>query len=108
MKETKFIKSVTPGGEFFIEVDSIDGFDEIVPTSSKDNSESNFDKAMQMLNKNTKFVIDNLKELGLDEIEVSCGLKMGVEGGNSFWGLAKVTSEANISVKVVWKAKEGK
>ncbi|TSA28753.1 hypothetical protein D4R71_00110 [bacterium] len=105
MKTTKFIKSETLGDEIFIEVDDDGSLETVELVSTKDSNKFTFEKATKQLKENAKFVIETLQNLGLDEIDISCGLKMGVEGGNSFWGLAKVSSEANITIHVKWKAK---
>ena len=102
---SQYIVVETPGGKIVAEVDakadsggiSLVGIREKLPS---------FEDAAASLKKNAKYLLDLMTELGPDEVEIECGLKAGVEGGNSFWGLAKVSGEASYTVKLKWKAEE--
>lgn len=54
-----------------------------------------------------KFILDQLSALEPSEVEVSFGIKVSAEGGNSFWGLAKTSGEASYTVTLKW-SKEAK
>jgi hypothetical protein len=43
-----------------------------------------------------------------DKVEVTFGLKAGIEGGIAFFGVAKATAEANYTVKMAWSTAEEK
>lgn len=95
----------TPGGQILAEVsESADsqgielmGISDKLPT---------FEEASGALRQNAKHILDRLlelQELIPDEVTISCGIKVGIEAGNAFWGLAKASSEASYDVVLTWK-----
>jgi hypothetical protein len=48
--------------------------------------------------------LENLEALGPEETKVSFDIKVGVEGGTPFFGLAKASGEASYTVTLKWKS----
>jgi len=65
-----------------------------------------FEDVVNEMKNGASMVFDTLASLGVEEIELSYGLSLGVKGGISFWVLSEINSSANISIKMKWKAKE--
>lgn len=101
----QFVKTNTPGGEIYVEVENVD--EEFTLVASKVDRSIPFEEASSAIKENARHLKEELTELTPDEVEISCGLKFGAEGGNSVWGLAKVTGEASYTVTMKWKANKG-
>ena len=67
-----------------------------------------FSSALDTLLKHGKLVLEKSKELSPNEVELEFGIKGGIEAGIPVWGLAKASSEGNITVKMHWKDKTSK
>ncbi len=69
--------------------------------------QTRFEDAMEVVRRNAQTIIGKVKE-GLtdppDEVEVTFGLKATGELGN--FAVAKVSAEANYTVKMTWKQEE--
>jgi hypothetical protein len=44
-----------------------------------------------------------LEVVAPDEVEMAFGITVGAEAGTPFFGLAKASSEASYTVKIIWK-----
>ncbi|MBO0719813.1 MAG: hypothetical protein J2P41_03270 [Blastocatellia bacterium] len=97
----------TPGGEMLVETDETLFFnsDEGLESISAGRLIS-FEEASAALKKNAEFLLSAMRELSPDEVCISCGLKAGAEGGNSFWGLARVSGEASYTLTIKWKSSQ--
>lgn len=60
-----------------------------------------FEQAIENARKSAMVIVDKMRELGPDEVEVTFGLKVSGELGNIV--VAKAGVEANYSVKLRWK-----
>lgn len=94
----------TPGGLLLAEIDVLDkngidlvGIRDKFPT---------FENACLTLRQNAEQLLGIMHQLSPQEVEISFGIKVGVEGGNAFWGLAKASSEANYSIRLKWSEQE--
>lgn len=96
----------TPGGTICAEIERTEEVDEIILVSSRSKRFPSFHEACDSLKENAKHLLNTMKELSPDEVEVSCGIKIAAEGGNTFWGLAKTSGEAGFTVTLKWKADE--
>lgn len=92
----------TPGGTIWAEVDDI-GEDELPQLARKDQTANSFQQTAQAQKRNAQFLVDLLADLSPDEVEVSFGIKTGVEAGIPFFALAKANAEASYTVKLTWK-----
>ena len=59
-----------------------------------------FEEAVANVKTGAQMIIEELCDLGLEEIEVTLGLKMSGDAG---FVVAKASAEANFSIKVKWK-----
>jgi hypothetical protein len=104
----QFVPVETSGGVIWAEVDDTADVGGIVLAGANAKFPS-FEEAVATLKANATYLREVLKnELAPTEVEISCGIKVGVEGGNTFWGLAKATSEASYTVNLKWKTEDGK
>lgn len=55
---------------------------------------------------NGKAIIEKMQTLSPNSVEVSFGIKLGAEAGTPVLGLAKVSGESNIGIKLTWAKKE--
>lgn len=99
---SRYIETQTPGGVIIVEVEDDGKKDGFKLVGAKDKLPT-FEEASKALKKNARYLLDLLDEMAPDEIEVSCGIKAGVEGGSTFWVLAKASAEASYTVKLKWK-----
>lgn len=99
---SNFVVTATPAGEILVEVDEAPA-DGVELLSIGDRLPS-FEDACEAVRKNSMHLLKILEAIDPDEVELTCGIKVGVEGGNIFWGLAKASGEANYEVKIKWKA----
>lgn len=105
----RYVQAKTPGGEILVETDG--GVDSLANSEGLESVGATgrlptFEDASAALKKNAEYLLTIMRELSPDEVIVSCGLKAGAEGGNSFWGLAKVSGEASYTLTIKWKASE--
>lgn len=84
-----------------VEVNS-DDLNTLELVSAKD-KKTTFSATLDILFNHGKLVLEQSKELSPNEIELEFGIKGGIEAGIPVWGLAKVSSEGNITVKMRWK-----
>ncbi len=101
-----FALTNTPGGDIFVEIEEIDDESKIELVRGSKEQSSTFEKASNSLKTNAAYIKKILENLAPDAIEITCGLKFGIEGGNSIWGLAKVNTEANYSISMKWSKKD--
>jgi len=68
-----------------------------------------FDEIISDVKNAAKAVFDALIELGVEEIELSYGVSLGVKAGIAFWAISEINSNANVTIKIKWKSptKEG-
>lgn len=104
---SRYIPIETPGGTVWTEIEET-AAEGLVLTSAQDKALKSFQETTEALKENARFLLQKLEVLGPDEIEVSFGIKAGAEGGNTFFGLAKVSGEASYTVTVKWKSSEVK
>jgi hypothetical protein len=106
---TIFVLASTPGGNIWTEVDEETRFVKptggIEPMARGDGSliASTFNDALDALKKNAGAVIQGLKELKPDEVELEFGMKIGWEAGNTIFGLAKAAHEGSFTVTIKWQ-----
>ncbi len=101
---SKFIPVETPGGIVWAEVDQTsEEMSELVLVSAHDKVSKSFQDAVGSLRKNAQFLMDSLEELAPQEVEITFGIKAGVEGGTPFFGLAKASAEGSYTVKLKWE-----
>ena len=62
-----------------------------------------FEEIVNEIKAAARNVIDELDSLGLEEIELAYGIKLGCKGGVSFWCIAEASAEANFTIKIKWK-----
>ena len=100
-----YVPVETPGGTIMVEVDSRpEGWQ---PTGLRFRPMT-FKEAVDSLKKNAEFMYKKLADLAPSEIEVSFGIKAGVEGSTAFFALAKANAEGSYTVTLRWKeAPEG-
>lgn len=101
-----YIPVETPGGIIWAEVEEKDNTQGLVLTSIQDQAFKSFKDVATALKHNAQFLLGALKGLGPQEVEMSFGIKVGAEGGVSFFGLAKASGEANYTVTLKWKPDE--
>lgn len=101
-----YIPIKTPGGTIWAEIEDTDQADTPSLASIKDDALRSFQESVEALKTNAQYVIQSLEALGPEEMEVTCGIKVGVEGGTPFFGLAKASGEASYTIKLKWKANE--
>jgi hypothetical protein len=104
---SRYIPVETPGGTILAEVEDTEDVGGIELVSAKTKFPS-FEEAAASLRANARFLLRAMNDLAPDEVEVSCGIKVGAEAGNAFWGLAKASGEASYTVTLTWKAEEDK
>jgi Trypsin-co-occurring domain 1 len=104
LKVSRYVLANSPGGEILVEAD--DAGDIIPDTEGLEAVRAlpSFEEASASLKKNAEYLLQLFRDLSPDEVTISCGLKVGAEGGNSFWGLAKVSGEATYTITITWKA----
>jgi hypothetical protein len=95
-----------PGGIILAEVeDAQDVGIELVGAGIKLPS---FEEAAARLKVSATYLLETLTDLAPSEVKISYGMKVGVEAGNAFWGLAKASGEANYTVTLKWKTEDKK
>lgn len=100
-----FIPVNTPGGMIWAEIEQTKQQAGLELTAAKrEKVFKNFEETAEALKQNAQYLLNILKELSPEEVQVSCGIKVGAEGGNTFFGLAKASSEASYTVTIKWKA----
>jgi hypothetical protein len=67
-----------------------------------------FEDAVETMKRSAQFLKECVNALAPSEVELTCGLKVGVEGGNTFWGFAKTSGEATYSVRLKWSSEKQK
>lgn len=107
-----YVPIETVDGEILVEVEPTEdssGY-KLASSGSRLPSMDSFEKACEKLKQDAQYVLEKMKDLQPDEVEISCGLKVGAETGvKPFWMLAKASGEASFSVTVKWnKADEKK
>jgi len=97
----RFIEMDAIEGSILVEIEenNLDGI-ELIGIKDKMSSLKDF---LDSLFANGKAVIEKAKELSPDELEISFGVKGGLELGTPVWGLAKATGESSINIKMKWK-----
>lgn len=104
---SQFMVVDTPAGKLLAEVeghnDSIMNPEGIQLVSVRGKLPS-FEEVCESLKKNAKYIKTSIEDLHPNEVQISFGIKLGAEGGNSFWGLAKVSGESSYTVTLKWKA----
>ena len=63
-----------------------------------------FDEIITDIKNAAKAVFDSLIDLGVEEIELSYGVSLGVKAGVSFWVISEINTNANVTIKIKWKA----
>lgn len=102
----RYIPVETPGGLIWAEVEETDKSKNLTLTSSQDKTLRTFPETVKALRENAKFLLKTLEDLSPQEMEVSFGVKVGVEAGAPFFGLAKASGEGSYTVTLKWKAQE--
>lgn len=105
----KYLPLDTPGGIVWTEVEETKATEALELTSAENKALKSFTETVDALKANAKHILDKLQDLGPqqpDEVEVAFGIKAGAEGGNTFFGLAKVSGEAHYTVSIKWKKDE--
>lgn len=103
---SRFIEMDGADGAILVEVDN-ESIDTLELVRAKEKWPS-FSSALDTLLKHGKLVLEKSKELSPNEVELEFGIKGGIEAGIPVWGLAKASSEGNITVKMHWKDKTSK
>ena len=99
----RFIEMEAIEGSILVEIEENDnGGIELIGRKDMMSSLKDF---LDSLIANGKAVIEKSKELSPDELELSFGIKGGVEFGTPVWGLAKASGESSINIKMKWKNK---
>ena len=98
---SRFIEMNGVEGQLLVEIDDNNFNDiELIGIREKLSSLSN---VMDEILQNGKHVIKKAQELSPDELEISFGIKGGIEAGNPVWGLAKASGEGHLSITIKWK-----
>jgi hypothetical protein len=101
-----FIPIETPGGVIWAEIEETEESKRLTLTSSQDQANRSFRDAAAALKENAQYLCRILEELAPQEIEVAFAIKVGVEAGIPFFGLAKASSEGSYTVTLKWKPEE--
>lgn len=99
---SNYIPVETPGGIIWVEISAKEDVNILELTAFQDRAYESFRDTANALKANAQYLKELILELQPDGVEISFGIKVGVEGGNTFFGLAKATSEANYDVKITW------
>ncbi|MCL4265787.1 MAG: hypothetical protein KJ069_21415 [Anaerolineae bacterium] len=99
---SRYIEVETPGGLILAEIDDSEDLSGIELVGIREKLPT-FAEACASLKRNADFILNVTGDLAPDEVEISCGIKVGAEGGNVFWGLAKTSGEATYSITLKWK-----
>jgi hypothetical protein len=102
----RYVPIETPGGTIWAEVEETDEVKGLQLVGIRDEALKSFQEAAGAMRDNAKFLLRILEELSPQEMEVSFGIKVGVEGGTPFFGLAKASGEGSYTVKLKWKSDE--
>lgn len=105
---SKFVTIETPGGTVWAEVENPGATGIELNSARGQKAIKSFEDTVQALKENADYMINALKELELEEIEVSCGVKIGAETSTPFFALAKASGEASYTITVKWKAKKNR
>ncbi len=102
-----YIPVETPGGVIWAEVEDSDEAQRFTLTATPDKSVfRSFEETVEALKKNAQHLMNAIVVLAPDEVEVSFGIKVGVEAGVPLFGLAKATGEGSYTVTIKWKSEE--
>lgn len=61
---------------------------------------------LETITVNGKAIMEKMQTLSPNSVEVSFGIKLGAEAGTPVLGLAKVSGESNIGIKLTWSKKD--
>jgi hypothetical protein len=100
---TRYVPVETPGGKVWAEIEEADTEGIVLVTAYEDALKS-FQEATNALKTNAAFLLESMATLAPQDIEVSFGIKVGVEAGTPFFGLAKASGEGSYTVTLKWKA----
>lgn len=96
----RFVSVEFVGGTAVIEVDEDAAGD--IELLSSDERWQKFEDAVDAIKRGGGYLLEQVKSLKPSEMELTCGFKVGAEGGNTTWGFAKTSGEASLSVKLKW------
>ena len=100
-----FVEVQTPSGPVYIEVDEYSGR---IQAASGEVIQERFQQSLNSLKAYTAQVLADLNEFSPDEVEVSFGIKAGVEANTIMFGLAKASGEASYTVTLKWAPEKNK
>lgn len=61
---------------------------------------------LETITVNGKAIMEKMQTLSPNSVEVTFGIKLGAEAGTPILGLAKVSGESNIGIKLTWSKKD--
>lgn len=102
---SKYIETNISGNPVFVEVNSNEEVSEEIKRG-RPNKQVSFENIINDVKNTTKSVFDSLQEIGIEEVELEYGIKLGVKAGVSIWVISEISSEANFTIKVKWKNPE--
>lgn len=98
---SNYIEANLSGMGIMVEVRGAeDGFSEMRGSGAR---KIDFETILNDVKKAAKSVIDSLCEIGVEEITLEYGIKLGVKAGIAFWAISEVSSDANFTIKLKWK-----
>jgi hypothetical protein len=98
----KFIPMETPGGVIWVESEeSVDGT--LLVTAHRNKAFRSFQDAVNALEANAQFLQSTLQELAPSSIEISYGIKAGVENNAPLFGLSNNIDAAHYNVRLKWE-----
>lgn len=108
---SRYVQVDTPSGLIWVEVekeDSLVELEEVIATGPRSKIKESFLDALDALKGNAENIIAKMRGLSEkpDEVEVSFSMKVGAEGGNTVFALAKGNIEAGYVVKLTWKKED--
>ena len=98
-----YIPIRTPGGTIWAEIKDTDDAQGHELVGIQDEAVKSFQEATDALKKNAEYLLQVLKALEPEEVEVSFGITVGIEAGTPFFGLAKASGESSYTVTIKWK-----
>lgn len=101
----RYISVETPGGKIWAEIEeSGEAGLQLTGAGATGKVFRTFEEATDALKRNAQHLLNKLKDLGAQEMEVSFGIRVGAEAGTPLFGLAKASGDASFTVKLKWKS----
>jgi hypothetical protein len=98
---SKYIETEISGNSVFVEVNEKEEATNAIDRG-KPSKQVTFENIIADVKKTAKSIFDSLQEIGIKEVELDYGIKLGVKAGVSIWVISEVSSEANFTIKLKW------